>query len=340
MDDSGKKAEQLNLDRAELQAVARRPVRGSPKNFFRDLKSLLNVQAIKATVQEFQRDDALGLAAQLAFFLILALFPFILVLVTLMGTFSSPTLASYVLEYFQSVTPQQVYEIIETYTNDYISGNKPAPGLFSFGILLTLWSASGAFAALINALNKAYDVEETRPVWKVRGIALLMTLGLSVMILIGVLLLILGPNIGNVIAGFFGLGWVFELVWNIARWPVALFFMVFTVALLYYFGPDANQPFRWITPGGFIAILLWVLASLAFRFYVSNFGSYDETYGSIGAVIVLLLYLYISSLTILFGAELNATLVRMKEEISGKQVLDAEPAGEKPNILEEDQRSG
>jgi membrane protein len=340
VDDSGKKAEKLNLDRAELQAVARRPVEGSPKNFFRDLKSLLNVQAIKATVQEFQRDDALGLAAQLAFYLILALFPFILVLVTLMGTFSSPTLAGYVLEYFQSVTPQQVYEIIETYTNDYISGNKPAPGLFSFGILLTLWSASGAFAALINALNKAYDVEETRPVWKVRGIALLMTLGLSVMILIGVLLLILGPNIGSVIADFFGLGWVFEFVWNIARWPVALFFMVFTVALLYYFGPDANQPFRWITPGGFIAILLWVLASLAFRFYVSNFGSYDETYGSIGAVIVLLLYLYISSLTILFGAELNATLVRMKEEISGKQVLDAEPAGEKPNILKEDQRSG
>jgi membrane protein len=116
---------------------------------------------------------------------------------------------------------------------------------------------------------------------------------------------------------------------------VALLFMVFTVALLYYFAPDVDQPFRWITPGGLIGVLLWVLASVAFNFYVSNFGSYNKTYGSIGAVIVLLLYLYISSLTILFGATLNATLVRMKEEISGEQILDAKPANEKPEILDE-----
>ncbi len=111
---------------------------------------------------------------------------------------------------------------------------------------------------------------------------------------------------------------------------------MFTVALLYYFAPDVDQPFRWITPGGLIGVLLWVLASVAFNFYVSNFGSYNKTYGSIGAVIVLLLYLYISSLTILFGATLNATLVRMKEEISGQQILDAKPANEKPDIVDDD----
>lgn len=324
----------LGLSKAQIQGVARRPVRGSPKNFLRDLRTLISIRALRAAVEEFLRDDALGLAAQLAFFLILALFPFILVLVSLMGTFSSPELANSILQYFQEVMPQQVYEIIETYTIDIISGNNPAPNLFSIGLVITLWSASGAFAALIDALNKAYDVEETRPFWKVRGIALLMTLGLSVMILMGVLLLVAGQPIGKVVADIFGLGSVFELVWNIARWPAALLFMVLTVALLYYFAPDAEQPFRWITPGGFVGVLLWVLASIGFRFYVSNFGSYDQTYGSIGAVIILLLYLYISSLTILFGAELNATLVRLKEEISGKQVLDAEPAGEKPNILE------
>ncbi|MDQ4084123.1 MAG: YihY/virulence factor BrkB family protein [Actinomycetota bacterium] len=338
MDDSGDNGEQLNLNQAELRGVARRPIGGSPKNFFRDLKSLLNFQALKATIQGFQRDDALGLAAQLAFYLILALFPFILVLVSLMGTFFNERLAAEILEYFQQVTPEQVYVIIETYLSDTISGNNRAPGLFSIGLVIALWSASGAFAALINALNKVYDVEETRPIWKVRGLALLMTLGLSAMILVGVLLLIFGPSIGSAIAGFFGLGGVFELVWNIARWPVALFFMVFTIALIYYISPDAGQPFRWITPGGLVGVILWVLASLGFRFYVSNFGSYDVTYGSIGAVIVLLLYLYISSLTILFGAELNATLVRMKEEISGKQVLDAEPANEKPDILADDQQ--
>ena len=337
MQDSGDKGEHSNLDRAELRAVARRPAEGSLTDFLKDMRSLLSVRALKTAVAEFQRDDALGLAAQLAFYLILALFPFILVLVSLMGTFSSPAFAAQILEYLQSVTPQQVYEIIETYTSPYISGDRPAPGLFSLGLAIALWSASGAFAALIDALNKAYDVEETRPLWKVRGIALLMTLGLSVMILIGVLLLVLGPGIGSVIAGFFGLSSIFELVWNIARWPAALLFMVLAVALIYYIAPDAGQPFRWITPGGFIGVSLWVLASLGFRLYLSYFNSYDATYGSIGAFIVLLLYLYISSLTILFGAELNATLVRMKEEISGEQVLDAEPANEKPDILAEEE---
>ncbi len=327
---------QPDLSKEELRAVARRPARGSLKNFLRDLRSLLRFQALKATVQEFQRDDALGLAAQLAYYLILALFPFILVLVSLMGTFGSEELASEVLGYFRQVMPQEAYASIETFTGNIISGQAEAPGLLSFGILFTIWAASGAFAALINALNRAYDVEETRPFWKVRGIAILMTLGLSVLVLAGVLLLVLGPQIGAAIANLFGLDDLFLLVWDVARWPAALFFMVFTVALLYYFAPDVEQPFRWITPGGLIGVLLWVLASVAFNFYVSNFGSYNKTYGSIGAVIVLLLYLYISSLTILFGATLNATLVRVKEEISGQQILDAKPANDKPDILDDE----
>jgi membrane protein len=330
---------QPDLSKEELRGVARRPVQGSLMNFVRDLRSLLSFQALKATVQEFQRDDALGLAAQLAYFLILALFPFILVLVSLMGLFGSRELASTVFGYFQQVMPQEAYKLVKTYIGDVISGERPAPYLFSFSILFTIWTASGAFAALINALNRAYDVQETRPIWKVRGIAILMTLGLSALILIGVLLLVVGEPLGRAIANVFGLGELFELVWNIVRWPVALFFMVLTVALLYYFAPDANQPFRWITPGGLIGVLLWVLASAAFSFYVNNFGSYDKTYGSIGVVIILLLYLYISSLTILFGAELNATVIRMKEEISGKQILDAEPAGEKPDIFEGDPKA-
>jgi membrane protein len=325
-----------DLSKEELRGVARRPARGSPMNFLRDLKDLLSFRALKATVQEFQRDDALGIAAQLAYYLILALFPFILVLVSLMGTFGSEELASEVLTYFQRVMPQQAYAIIETFTANIISGQAEAPGLFTFGILFTIWAASGAFAALINALNRAYDVQETRPFWKVRCIAILMTLGLSVLVLIGVLLLVLGPQIGDTIAQVFGLKDTFELGWNIARWPAALFFMVFTVALLYYFAPDVEQPFRWITPGGLIGVLLWVLASVAFNFYVSNFGSYNKTYGSIGAVIVLLLYLYISSLTILFGATLNAILVRMKEELSGEQIMDAKPANVKPDVFDEE----
>jgi membrane protein len=330
---------QPDFSKEELRGVARRPAGGSLMNFLRDLRSLLRIQALKATVQEFQRDDALGLAAQLAYYLILALFPFILVLVSLMGTFGNKEFASIVLSYFQQVMPEEAYKLIKTYTGNIISGRAEAPYLFSFSILFTIWSASGAFAALINALNRAYDVQETRPFWKVRGLAILMTLGVSVLILVGVLLLVVGEPIGRAIADVFGLGYLFELIWNIARWPVALFFMVFTVALLYYLAPDVNQPFRWITPGGLIGVLLWVLASVAFSFYVNNFGSYNKTYGSIGVVIILLLYLYISSLTILFGATLNAILVRMKEEISGEQILDAKPANEKPDLFEEDQKA-
>ena len=241
------------VPRSALRGVARRPAKGPLKNFLRDLRDLLRFQTLKATLQEFQRDDALGLAAQLAYYLILALFPFILFLIAVMDTFSSPEFVTELFDYLRRVMPAQVFGLIETYTVQTLRNEDTAPGLLSLGILGAIWAASGAFSALINALNRAYAVQETRPYWKVKGIA------------------------------------------------------------------------------------LWVLASLAFNLYLSSdFNNYNKTYGSIGTVIVLLLYLYISSLTILFGATLNATLVRMKEEISGQQILDARPANEKPEILDDD----
>ena len=327
------------MPQAELRAVARRPARGPLKDFFGDLRDLMRLQTLKATFQEFQRDDALGLAAQLAYYLILALFPFILFSVALLDAFGSqsPQFVDELFAYLRRVMPAQVFDLIETYTERTLRDEDTAPGLLSVGILGTIWAASGAFSALINALNRAYDVRETRPFWKVKLIAILMTFGLSALFLVGALLLIAGPSIGRTIAEFFTLGDEFMVVWNVARWPAALLFMVVTVALLFYFAPDAGQPFRWITPGGFVGIALWILASVAFNLYLqSDFNTYDKTYGSIGTVIVLLLYLYISSLTILFGATLNATLVRMKEEISGEQILDARPANEKPELVDEE----
>jgi membrane protein len=322
-----------------LGAVARRPARGSLGNFLGDLRDLLRFGTLKATVQEFVRDDALGLAAQLAFYLILAIFPFILFCVAILDAFSSssPQFANELFDYLRRLLPAQVFDLIKAYTENTLRNPDTAPGLLSVGILGTIWAASGAFAALMNALNRAYDVQETRPFWKVRGIAVLMTLGLSALVLVGVLLLIAGPSIGRTIAEVFTLGDEFMFVWNVVRWPAALLFMFATVALLFYFAPDANQPFRWITPGGFLGIGLWVLASVAFNLYLSSdFNTYDKTYGSIGTVIILLLYLYISSLAILFGAALNATLVRIKEEVSGEQILEAEPANEKPDVLDEE----
>src|SRR5215217_17811 len=322
----------------KLRGVARRPARGSLKNFLGDLRDLLRYGTLKATVQECIRDDALGLAAQLAFYLILAIFPFILFCVAILDAFSSsdPQFVTELFDYLKRLLPAQVYTLIYTYTEHTLRNGDTAPGLLSIGILGTVWAASGAFAALITALNRAYDVQETRPFWKVRGIAILMTFGLSALILIGVLLLVAGPSIGRTLAEVLTLGDEFMAVWTIARWPAALLFLVITVALLFYFAPDADQPFRWITPGGFVGIILWVLASVAFNLYLSSdFNSYDKTYGSIGTVIILLLYLYISSLMILFGATLNATLVRIKEEVSGEQILDAEPANGRQDVTEE-----
>src|SRR5215204_3714255 len=326
----------------KLQAVARRPARGSIKNFFLDLRDLLRYGTLKATVQEFIRDDALGLAAQLAFYLILAIFPFILSCVAILDAFSSsdPQFVTELFDYLRRLLPAQVFGLIHTYTENTLRNGDTAPGVLSVGILGTIWAASGAFAALINALNRAYDVQETRPFWKVRGIAILMMLGLSALILIGVLLLVAGPSIGRTLAEVFTLGDEFMVAWNIVRWPAAFLFMLVTVALLFYFAPDANQPFRWITPGGFVGILLWVLASVVFNLYLSSdFNTYNKIYGSIGTVIILLLYLYISSLTILFGATINATLVRIKEEVSGEQILDAEPASDKPDITDKETRN-
>ena len=322
---------------SKLTEVAKRPARGSLSNFFGDLRDLLRYETLKATIKEFMRDDALGLGAQLAFYLILAIFPFILFCVAILDAFSSasPQFATELFVYLERLLPAQVFGLIQTYTENTLRNADTAPGLLSVGILGTIWAASGAFAALMNALNRAYDVQETRPFWKVRGISILMTLGLSALILIGVLLLIAGPSIGRTLAEVLTLGDEFMFVWNIFRWPAALLFMVVTVALLFYFAPDANQPFRWITPGGVVGILLWVLASVAFNLYLSSdFNTYNKTYGSIGTVIILLLYLYISSLTILFGATLNATLVRIKEEVSGEQIIDAEPANDKPDIID------
>ena len=306
---------------SDSEGVARRPADGSYGGFLRDLASLMSLTALKRTAAEFLKNDGTGLAAGLAYYLILAMFPLILVLVSVLGTFSSPDLASSLLGYFQQVLPVQVYGLIEEYMGGILSGDSQAPGLLSFGILGTLWAASGAFSALINALNRAYGAQESRPFWKVKLLALVMTLALSGIVLAAVVLLVFGPQIGEAISGYFGLSAVFDVTWSVLRWVVALLLLMVTVALVYYVAPDVEQPLRWITPGGVVGVLLWVLASVGFSFYVSNFGSYNETYGSIGAVIVLLLYLYISSLAILFGAELNATLVRMKEEISGKQVL-------------------
>ena len=178
-------------------------------------------------------------------------------------------------------------------------------GLLSFGILVALWTASIGFRSLMNALNKAYDVEEGRPTWKLIILALAYTAGVAVLLLFTAGLMVIGPRPWN---GWPG-RWACASWWWCSgplRWPVIVLMLMLVVALLYYVAPDVEQEFRFITPGSVLAVLVWILASVAFGVYVQNFADYNATYGSIGAIIVLLLYLYISAAVLLFGAELNA----------------------------------
>jgi len=181
-------------------------------------------------------------------------------------------------------------------------------GLLSFGIAMALWSSSSAITAVMDTLNRAYDVKEGRPFWKVRGLAILLTIVISILIVIAMGLLVFGPYLGNWVASQFGLGYVFQVAWNLLRWVIIVAFLVLAMALIYYIAPDVEQEWKWLTPGSIFSVLAIIGISLAFSYYVENFGSYNKTYGSIGAVIVLLLWMYLAGFLILVGGEINAEI--------------------------------
>jgi membrane protein len=162
--------------------------------------------------------------------------------------------------------------------------------------------------AIIDALNRAYDVEDARPWWKQRLIAILLTIGVALFVLVSFALVVAGPQLAEYIARQVGLGAAFEWTWKIVQWPIVFMLVATAIGLIYYFAPDVDQDFVWITPGSLAATLLWLLGSLAFRFYVVNFGSYNETYGTIGGVMVLMIWLYLTGLIIIVGAEMNAEI--------------------------------
>ncbi len=181
-------------------------------------------------------------------------------------------------------------------------------GVLSVGILVALWSASIGIRSLMNAMNRAYDVEEGRPTWKLMLLSVGYTIGLAIILLCAAALMIIGPQVMEWLADQVGLKDIVVTLWTWLRWPVIVFLMMLVVAVLYYVTPDVEQRFRFITPGSVVAVIVWIAASIAFGIYVQNFGNYDATYGSIGAVIVLLLYFYISAAVLLFGAEMNAVI--------------------------------
>jgi len=255
-------------------------------------------------VKEVQEDDCLGGAAQLAYYLLFAVFPFVLFLTALLGYLPIPNLMERLLAALATLLPGDVVNLLQDHVRQLVTEQKG--GLLSFGILTALWASSSAVVAIIDALNRAYDVQEGRPWWKVRGVALLLTIGLSLFIVLAMVFLIFGPQLGDLLASLVGLGKVFELLWNILRWPVGVAMLAVAIAIVYYYAPDVEQEWKWITPGAVFAVLATIVVSLGFSLYVSHFGSYNKTYGSIGAVIVFLTWLYLTGLCLLAGGEINA----------------------------------
>lgn len=263
-------------------------------------------EILTRTAREAMADNVFGMAAQLAYYFFFGLFPALLLLITIASYFPLQALMDQVVGAMSGFAPPAAITII-TEQIQKISASKPG-GLLTFGVAAALWSTSSAMNAIIGTLNSAYDIEEGRPWWKVQVTAILLTLGVALFIIVSFALVIVGPTLATKIAVWVHLGAAFEWTWKILQWPVVFALAATGIALVYYFAPDAEQDWVWLTPGSVLATTLWLLASLAFKYYVVNISDYAATYGAIGGVMVLMLWLYISGAVILVGAEMNAEI--------------------------------
>ena len=254
----------------------------------------------KRTAAEVVADNCLGLAAQLAYYFFLALFPALLFLVAIVSFIPVHGLLDAITGMLGRVAPYEALKLIQDQILK-IAGNKNG-GLLTLGMLGTIWSTSSGVNAIIDTLNQAYDIQESRPWWKVKALALGLTVSLALFIVLSTALVLIGPTLAEKVADWFHLGAAFTWTWKILQWPVVFGLVAFAIAAIFYYAPDAEQEWIWITPGSVLATVLWLLVSLGFKFYVQNFTSYNATYGAIGGVIVLMLWFYVSSLAILVGA--------------------------------------
>jgi len=218
------------------------------------------------------------------------------------------------------VLPGQAFDLLQDNIRALFMNKRQ--DLLSLGVVLALWASSNAMVAIMDAMNKLYEVHEGRPFWKVRLTAIFLVLALSLLFLLSLSLLMFGTRLGGMIADLVSFGTAFRVVWDILLVPVILFLLSLAVATVYYFTPDVEQQWKWISPGSFFVIPSWILISLGFSYYINNFSSYDKTYGSLGAVIVLLLWMYISGFVILTGAVINSVVEHSSKEgkVPGEKV--------------------
>jgi membrane protein len=262
----------------------------------------------RRTVVDAFDDGCPGLAAQLAFYFLLALFPALLFVIALLSLLPIEPALEPLLERLAAVLPRDVLRLVRQHLDQVIAG--ASGGLLTFGIAGALWSSSSAMTAIITALNRAYDIEESRRWWHTRLLAIALTVGLAVFAVTAFALVLGGTDLAAWVARQAGLGGTFERVWIFVQWPIVLILIVFAVDLVYYFAPNAETRWVWLTPGSLTATALWLIASAGFKVYVQNFSDYTAVYGAIGGVIVLMLWFYLSGFALLVGAEFNAEIDR------------------------------
>ena len=260
----------------------------------------------RRTWREVIDDDVLGLAAQLSYYFFLALFPAILFLLALASFFPLSNITDDVGRSLGPFVSPQVLALIQEQMRRL--ANNENGGLLTFGVAGALWSSSAALVSIVGALNRAYDIDEGRPWWKVRLVAIGLTLGVAMVVLVALSLVLVGPTLAEKLGQTTGWGAPFEWTWLVLQWPLVFALIATGIGLIYYFAPDAEQDWAWITPGAVAATILWLLVSLLFKLYVANFTDYEGSYGTVGAVIVVLLWFYVSAIAILTGAELNAEI--------------------------------
>ncbi|HEX8719316.1 MAG TPA: YihY/virulence factor BrkB family protein [Pyrinomonadaceae bacterium] len=281
----------------------------------------------KRVYAEVMDDDVLGRSAQLSYYFLLALFPALLFITSLLGYLAGADsqLRQGIFQYLSAVLPGDASQLVAKTVTDVTQSS--GGGKFSFGILATLWAASNGMGAISESLNAAYDLKETRPWWKVRLTAVGLTLALTLLIATALVLLLYGGDIADAVSIKVGLGSAFATAWKVLQWPLVLVFVLLAFALIYYFGPDSHaQDWKWITPGAMVGVALWLLISFAFKAYLSYFNSYSATYGSLGAVIILMLWFYFTGTAILVGGEINSEI---ENELAKQGAPDAKEKGEK-----------
>jgi membrane protein len=261
---------------------------------------------IKRTASEVLADNCLNLAAQLAYYFFLALFPALLFITAIISFIPVAGLLDAITGTLARVAPSEVLSIVQDQVLKI--AHEKNGGLLTIGMIGTIWSTSSGVNAIIDTLNEAYDIREARPWWKVKALAVGLTLALALFIVVSFALVLVGPTLAEKVAAWAHMGPAFTWTWKIVQWPIVFVLVSLAMAIVYYYAPDAEQEWIWITPGSIVATALWLLTSIGFKFYVANFTSYNATYGAIGGVIVLMLWFYVSALAVLIGAELNAEI--------------------------------